>query len=207
MIQNAVYLHAALGGIALLSGFIALCMKKGGKAHRVSGKIFFWSMLIAALVAMVIALLPEHESPFLFAVGIFSIYLISTGYLALRYKRKEVSFTFDKLLAIVMIITGIGMIAVPIIYSGKLHIILTVFATIGIILSIQDLRSFRNPDKLRKSWLQAHLGKMIGGYIAAVTAFIVVNNVFPSLVGWLGPTVVGTAFIIYWTRKVSPKSR
>ena len=104
-----------------------------------------------------------------------------------------------------MIITGLGMILLPIILSQKINIVLSVFGTLGIIFSINDLRGFRKPEQLRKKWLQAHLGKMIGGYISAVTAFVVVNQFFPALIGWLGPTVIGTFFIIYWTRKVSPK--
>lgn len=202
MIQYVVYAHAALGGIALLTGLIALLVKKGSKNHILSGKIFFWSMLTSGLVALVVSCLPDHENPFLFAVGVFSVYLICSGYRAIQYKNPTVNLTFDKILAGSMIITGLGMVLVPIIVKSEINIVLSVFGIFGIILSIQDFMGFRHLDRLRKSYLQAHLGKMIGGYIAAVTAFIVVNQIFPPLIGWLGPTVVLTPIIFYWTRKV-----
>ena len=200
------YIHAVFGGIALLSGLIALILRKGSLPHIISGKVFFWFMLSSALIALVVSCLPEHENPFLFSVGVFSSYLIITGKRAIRYKKFDISFTFDQIISVIMILTGLSMILVPIILESSLNIVLSVFGTFGIVLSIQDLIGFRNPEKLRKAYLQAHLGKMIGGYIAAVTAFIVVNQFFPPLIGWLGPTVVLTPIIIFWTRKVKKPS-
>ncbi|MCB9224912.1 MAG: DUF2306 domain-containing protein [Crocinitomicaceae bacterium] len=202
-IHSLVIAHASLGGLALFSGLIALITKKGSKPHRMGGKVFFWSLLFSGCLALLVASLPGHESPFLFAIGIFSIYLILTGYLALRYKNPETNLLLDKIISAVMIVTGIFMIIVPVLQSGQINIVLTVFGSIGISLAIQDLKLFRNKEKLQKGWLISHLGKMIGGYIAATTAFIVVNQFFPPLIGWIGPTVVGTIFIIYWSRKVS----
>lgn len=206
MIQNLIYFHAGLGGIALLTGLIALLTVKGSRPHGTAGKIFFWTMLSSAAISLVVACLPDHESPFLFAIGIFSIYLISTGYLALRYKKKTVAFNFDKVLSTLMIITGAGMIVVPLLLRSEINIVLTVFGLFGILLSIQDFMGFRNPEKLRKNYLQAHIGKMVGGYIAAVTAFVVVNQFLPPLIGWLGPTAILVPLIIFWSRKVSKPS-
>lgn len=202
-IEYGVYVHAALGGLALLAGAIALGTKKGSKGHIQSGKLFFYSMLTSAFTAIVISVLPEHENPFLFTIGIFSSYLTITGKRAVKFKSETVNLGLDKTLAYLMLVTGIGMILFPIIYFGELNIVLTVFGSIGLMLAIQDLLAFRKPENLRSKWLQAHLGKICGGYISAVTAFIVVNDVFHPLVNWLAPTVIGTTYIIYWTRKVS----
>ena len=50
-----------------------------------------------------------------------------------------------------------------------------------------------------------HIGRMMGGYTASLTAFIVVNAKYypfevPSLVIWLGPAVLLTPFSIYWSK-------
>ena len=84
------YIHAPLGGIALLSGGISLVSKKGSPLHKKSGKVFFYSMLLSAFSALVVSVLPNHKSPFLFSIGIFSSYFLISGILSLRYKRKAV---------------------------------------------------------------------------------------------------------------------
>ena len=104
-----------------------------------------------------------------------------------------------------MIITGILMIFLPIILSKKINIVLCVFAIVGIIFSIRDLILYKKPDRLKNSWLKLHLGKMIGAYISATTAFVVVNEFFPSFYGWFIPGIVGGFFITYWIRKLNRK--
>lgn len=203
MIDILIILHATLGGIALLSGLIPLMSQKGSKAHKQYGKVFYFSMLAAALVGVIITVLPEHESPFLFTIGIFSCYLVLSGRRALRFKKEKPSL-IDQIISIGMLITGIGMITFPLIVWGGINIVLTVFGLLGISLAITDLRVFKNPEKLKKGWLKMHIGKITGGYIAATTAFVIVNNTFlPPLVAWLAPGVLGSIYIVYWTRKMN----
>ena len=97
--QVLIYVHAAFGGLALLSGGIALSAKKGRKLHKRSGKFFYYFMLSSALLSLVIALFPNHISPFLFCIGIFSTYLIISGYRSIRLKRTDVNLMPDKILA------------------------------------------------------------------------------------------------------------
>ena len=106
-IQILIYIHAAFGGIALLAGLVSIIAKKGKNIHRKSGLIFFYSMMLSGIIAMIVAVLPNHESPFLFAVGIFSLYFVLTGNRALNFKRKKTDLKIDKLISIIMIITGV----------------------------------------------------------------------------------------------------
>lgn len=200
--QYLIYIHAAFGGIALLAGTFAIIAKKGSSAHKKSGKVFYYIMLASALTALVISAIPSNFNPFLFSIGVFSAYLIISGYRALRYKRKVVSLVIDKTLTGVMMITGLGMILMPVILEGKPNIVLAVFGIISLILTLGELRAYKNLEKLRKGWLAKHLGNMIGGYIAAVTAFIVVNQILPGVYGWLTPTAVGLGYMFYWTKKI-----
>ncbi|MGB5435424.1 MAG: DUF2306 domain-containing protein [Maribacter sp.] len=198
-----IYIHAGFGGIALLAGLVSLVAKKGGYIHKKAGVIFFYSMLVSAITAMVVSFLPKHESPFLFAVGIFSLYFILTGYRALKFKDPEPKLQIDKLISRTMFITGLLMIFLPIILTSKINIILTVFAIVGIIFSIRDLMLYKDMGTLKKSWLKLHLGKMIGGYISATTAFVVVNDFFPSFYGWFVPGIIGGLYITYWIRRLN----
>lgn len=194
------------GGIALLSGAFALTFPKGKYWHRFTGKVFFYTMMCSAIIACTIAVIPDHENVFLFIIGIFSMYFMISGYRSLRLRRSNPSLLLDKLIAIALLAVGLFMIAFPIIAYDRIIIVLAVFGITGIVFSIRDFISFRHPERLRQKWLALHLGKMIGGYIAAVTAFVVVNDVFPTVVNWLLPGGIGGFLIAYWLRKIKHKN-
>lgn len=159
--------------------------------------------MLSGISALIISVLPNHENPFLFAVGIFSLYFVITGKRALNFKKKNPALMVDKLISILMIFTGVLMIFLPYIYSRTINLILVVFAIVGIFFSVKDLFLYRKPDRLRKAWLKLHLGKMMGGYISATTAFVVVNNFIPGISAWFVPGIIGGFIIFYWMKKVS----
>lgn len=196
-----IIIHAIFGSIALISGTGAIITKKGSSLHRKTGKIFYYTMLLSAIIALVIALLPTNWNPFLFSVGIFSTYLIISGKRALKLKLKTTNVILDKFIALIMLLTGLGMVCIPLIVSGSLNIVLTVFGGLGILLSLGELRIYYK-NTYHKKWLAKHIGNMTGGYIAACTAFIVVNQIMPGVYGWLVPTAVGSLYIAYWNRKI-----
>ena len=196
------FVHVPLGGLALLAGAVSLIAQKGGKAHKRAGKVFFYAMLISAIAAMAISLLPGHESPFLFAIGVFSSYFIISGYRSLQFKKIEAVSITDKLIAYGILLTGLLMVLYPIVLYSKLNIILTVFGIVGFVFGVRDLRMYRHVEKLRQNWLTLHLGKITGGYIAAVSAFFVVNQILPGIWNWFAPSIIGSVYIAYWIRKV-----
>lgn len=204
-IQLLIYTHAFLGGCALLSGLISIVSKKGETVHKKSGKFFYYSMLLSAFTALIISVLPKHESPFLFSISIFSSYFVLTGYNALNYKIEKVNLKMDKIISGIMIVTGIIMIAYYPIFHHKINIILTVFGLVGFIFSIRDFVLMKDVARLKKSWLKLHLGKMVGGYISATTAFVVVNDFFPSIYGWFIPGIIGGLYTTFWMRKLNHK--
>lgn len=205
MIQILIYTHAFFGGITLLSGLVSIVSKKGNKIHRKSGMTFYYSMLFSALTALVISVLPKHESPFLFSIGIFSSYFILTGKRALNFKTDIENLKMDKIISWTMLFTGLVMILYNPIFNNKINIILTVFGLVGLIFSIRDIVLYIDIKKMKKGWLKLHLGKMIGGYISATTAFVVVNNFFPSFYGWFIPGIFGGIYITYWMMKLNEK--
>ncbi|MBL4888284.1 MAG: DUF2306 domain-containing protein, partial [Flavobacteriaceae bacterium] len=101
-----IYIHAGFCGIALIAGLISIITEKGKTVHKKAGLIFFYSMLISGIIAMLVVVSPKYESPFLFAIGIFSLYFVLTGYRALRFKRKNPELKIDKWISRIMIITG-----------------------------------------------------------------------------------------------------
>lgn len=49
MTNLALILHVIAGTIALLAGIVAMSSRKGARAHRVVGSVFFVSMLFMAV--------------------------------------------------------------------------------------------------------------------------------------------------------------
>ena len=207
LVQIGIYNHAALGGIALIAGTFLLFLKKGTARHKLLGRVFYFAMLISCMLSLVISALPGHHSPFLFSIGIFSIYLILTGKRAVNYRKKtQKDLGVDKAISWVMIVTGIAMIFGYPLYSGSFNVILGVFGLIGLLLSGRDLYLYKDIQELKKRGLRLHIGKMMGGYIAAFTAFFVVNEVLPGMIGWFLPSILGSICIRYFLRKFPVKT-
>ena len=201
-------IHAPLGGVALVAGGVALIAEKGKKVHKKSGVLFYYSMLISAIAAFIIAVMPNHISPFLFSVGIFSSYFLLGGYRSLRFKNpNDTNLKIDKIIASVMLVTGVIMIAYPIVLNKEINIVLLVFGLAGIGFGFRDLHLFRDKKKLKAKWLKLHIGKMTGGYIASVSAFFVVNQILPNLWNWFVPGIIGSGYITYWMVKLNKKKK
>ena len=75
-------LHILAGSIGLLTGTVAMAVRKGGKLHRASGNVFTAAMLILAASAFCLAILKSQQGNIVGSVGTF--YLIGTAWLAGR---------------------------------------------------------------------------------------------------------------------------
>ncbi len=148
-------------------------------------------------------------------IGIFSIYMISSGlrYLSLRklYKGQSPE-TIDWILTLLMLLFGSilfigGIIQLVGLYSimgnNYFGIVMIVFGAISLSMVRQDIRNYSGNIKYRNQYLQMHIIRMVGANIAAFTAFLVVNNhsILPNLVAWLLPTAIGAPIISYWVNK------
>lgn len=107
-------------------------------------------MMLSGSTALIIAVLLNHESPFLFAVGIFSLYFVFTGNRALNSKRKDPVLSLDKWIAVIRIATGSLMILLPVLLTKNIDVVLFVFAIGGITFYIKDLQLYKKAKRLRK---------------------------------------------------------
>lgn len=141
-------------------------------------------------------------------VGIFTLYLLHSGFRVSRFKRADIKATFyDRVLTYGMLIFGVFLVIygsyLLLLQGQPLGIASIVFGLIGLSLAVQDLKFYNQEKRERKAWLLNHLSRMTGAVIASFTAFLVVNNTFlPGLVVWLLPSVIGTTLIVWWSRKV-----
>lgn len=198
------WIHISAGTVALGLAPLAMLTVKGGRAHRLWGKIYFWAMAVVAATAVVIAL--WRPKIFLALLAVFSFYMAFSGYRALSRKRPmqgEKPTALDWTAALLTFAVGAAMAGLGLIRPGaaweRLGVVPVVFGMLGMILAGLDIGKFMRPPADRHAWWFAHMGGMLGSYIATVSAFSVVNFTFlPTAVRWLWPTVIGTPLIVVW---------
>lgn len=195
-------LHVIFGIIAFAAAPGAMMTKKGSLWHRRFGNAFFYGMMAVAASAFILWTL--GSSLFLMLLAVFSFYLAFSGYRAVNIKNGSAE-KIDWLVSGAALIAGLGLIGLGL--NGKMHgdsfgivaMVLGAFAAIG---AVQDMLRFARPVTDRRAWLVNHLSKMLGAYIATVTAVSAVNFQFlPPVWRWLWPTIIITPFIIMWTRQ------
>ena len=203
VIKTFIYIHAFFGGIALLAGLTSVLFTKGSENHKKSGKLFSYAMVISCLISSPISLLPNHENNFLFLIGIFTIYLVISGNRILLFKKKKEANFIDKLISSIMFMAAVLMLFFGIYFliNGNTGgVLFLFFGLIAIVFSIRDFKFFNQINK--NKILPFHIGKMSGAYIASITAFLVAGVQLTGLIYWIMPSVFGTFFILYWTKKI-----
>jgi len=208
-------IHIIGGSVGLITGTINIIRKKADKNHRLIGNIFVYGMMTAGFSALILSIL--HPNYFLFIVGVFTLYMISTGkryiYLKLLGSKQQPK-TLDWVISIAMLIFGIAFIGFGIYFLIKQNYfgaVFLVFGYLGIRFVMTDINNFKGKLKSKNYWLLAHLQRMIGGYIAALTAFLVVNVAYlpqvPAFVFWLLPTLIFLPLILKWSRMYEVKKK
>ena len=196
--------HISAGTLALVLAPLAMLTVKGGRAHRLWGKIYFWSMAVVASTAVGMGL--WRPKIFLALLAVFSFYMAFAGYRALSRKRPaqgQGPAALDWAAALVTFAVSAALVVLGLVRPGpswqRLGIVPVVFGALGMILAGLDIGKFVRPPADRNAWWFAHMGGMLGSYIATVSAFSVVNFTFlPIAVRWLWPTVIGTPLIAVW---------
>lgn len=208
LVKIIIYIHAFFGGIGLISGTVVMVTKKGNAIHKKMGKVFSVGMLVSSILSLVICAFPHHHNSFLLMIGIFTIYMILMGNRILKYKRKNYENKLDKiisgtmfLISIVMIIYGL----LPLFSNHGIGILFLIFGFLGGFMSYRDFVLYNNPENYKK-WTMNHVGKMVGAYIASVTAFLVAGAGFGgNIYFWIVPSIIGTIYIFSWSKKLNKK--
>lgn len=207
-------IHILSGAVGLLSGLINIIQPKGNKRHKFIGRIFFVSMIIVGISSLILSYI--NPNYFLFIMGVFTLYMVVSAQRYLKHKRPRTHFSqltdwiiTMTMLAVCLIFLGLGVWLL--IQSNMFGIVFLTFGGLSLMFISQDIRYLKKRSKIKNYWLLAHLQRMVGSFIAALTAFLVVNAQYfpeqiPSLVFWLVPTIVLTPFIVKWSKKHRIKS-
>ena len=203
-------LHIAAGTLALALGLLAITVSKRGRLHRKFGRAFLYCYA-AVIVSAVVGLMVFDFRSFLAVVTLLSVYDAFSGYRALQLRGRRPA-------AIDQIASLIGF-AVPWLFVAVMHRLhrpwspVLSWSILGGLLLVSGYDLLRNllpVSYLKRTWVQEHLFKMMGCYIAITSAFagtvfvryMPLSAILPSVVGEL--VVLG--FLIAGLRAWAPRS-
>jgi uncharacterized membrane protein len=204
--------HIVGGTIGLLCGILIFVLRKGSKSHGNLGKLFIVGMLSAGFTSLLMAVI--HPNTFLFMVGVFTIYLVGTGARFIFTKSPSANQAIDRFLQLGMIASGLALIYQgfrEIITGNSFGSVFIVFASIGLVMVWQDFQTGKKEIQDKKAYIRLHLQRLGGGFIASMTAFLVVNvrelpEWFPLWALWLFPTLLLSPLISFWSKKYKSPS-
>jgi hypothetical protein len=102
MLSLVFALHITGGFIALVSGGVALLVRKGGPVHRAAGRIFLFSMIVTSVLAIYLAIAVPNQLVNAF-IGTFVLYLIGSAWLTV-HRKAEVSGLPEKVGLVISLI-------------------------------------------------------------------------------------------------------
>ena len=212
MMNLILTIHIGGGAVSLLAMFIPLLSRKGGLSHRRAGWVFVAGMAVVSVTSLVLGADRFISNPwegarmsalFLSYLGVFTGNLVWGGVRVLRYKNRTAPHrrVMDVALPAFAVIAGLAMGAYGWLANGPL---LIAFAIVGVLSGGTQLLYWLSSPGHPMHWWFAHMHLMLGGCIAAVTAFVVNNigriGIEDTVLVWVAPTAIGVPATIAWTR-------
>jgi len=197
--EISLQIHTILGIIVFATGCLQILLKKKGTIHRIIGQIYLYSWLLILISGAYLG------GPVMTIVGVFGFYFALTGARLARLKTKgpqwveKFIFLFGALVSIVMLYYSVILFLQN---NISLATIFVVFGLIFLLTTVGDIFKYILHKPLKKQvygkqdWYFEHIIRMSISFIAAVTAFASIQNVFKNnTVNFLLPTVIGVILI------------
>jgi uncharacterized membrane protein len=211
-------LHISSAVVGLLSGFLAMSLRKGSGWHGAAGNIFFVAMLSMSASA---AFLSVFHKPNMLntVVSLLTFYLVATAWWAARNRGGRLgifdlgAFVFVLAVAVTGLATGFEAAnSVRGTRDGMSASIYFVFGSIALVCSVSDLRMFARGSLLGAYRIARHLWRMGSALLIATLSF------FPGqarqLPQWLRenelmfvPHVLLVGAMVFWMYRVKRRKR
>jgi hypothetical protein len=202
-------IHSVTGFLIFAIGLLQFILKKGGKIHVNLGKTYLFGWLLLLLTGAYLG------GPLITLIGIFGFYFALTGSRIAKLKNSPFGL-FDK---IIIIVSALVMLAILyygiklLIFSDSSFGVIFLFFGLLFLLTIQkDIRKYIGigPAITRKygklDWYFEHFNRMSISFIAAVTAFTSIQDVFKNnALNFILPTVIGIVLISIAAKRMSNK--
>lgn len=210
--QSALAVHIAAGAVAVSVFWVPLVTKKGGRTHRRAGWVYVVAAATLAITGFLLSIhLVSSGGPLRWRAGVFFAYVsvlagasAQFGVRALRTKGRATASrgALDLVPPLLLVAGGVALAAFGLHRSMVLYVL---FAALGMVLGLSQLRFWHTPPAHERAWFLAHMSGMGTSCITTVTAFVVVNA--PSfgmrtfdLTLWAGPIAVLAVGLTIWRR-------
>ena len=216
LMDFVLYLHIIVGAIALVTGGVAIASEKGKSVHLKSGRIYVLAMTMVFVTGIAVASYKFNR--FLFLIAFLSYYSVFCGVRILRLKKLHKGQRpkwFDWFAGIVNTIANLVFVGLGIYYLSKNgpfsggSLLSLGFGIGGLLISYVNLHPFIIKPKKAYHWYLSHIGNMMGGYIATLTAFLstVVTryDVMNPFLAFALPSLIGVPMLIFWQWKIERK--
>jgi|GEM_PF-628916 len=202
-------IHSISGVLIFAIGLLQFILKKGGKIHITLGKIYLYGWLLLLATGAYLG------GPLITLIGIFGFYFALTGSRIANFKNNPVGL-FNKIIIVAgaLVMVAILYYGVKLLISGdsSFGIIFLVFGLLFLLTTQKDIRKYLGigPKVVSKygklDWYFEHFNRMSISFIAAVTAFTSIQNVFNNnVLNFILPTVIGVVLISIVVKRMSKK--
>ncbi len=209
--------HVTAGIVGLLSGALAMSLRKGSQSHRTAGNMFVVSMLIMGAAASYLAVL-KHQ-PNNFFGGLLTFYMVTTAWLAGRRGNYEPG-PLDWAAMVMGFGVGLCVLAFGVrvasgLAEGQAGVPIGMYfflASISLLAAGGDVRLLVRGGISGRPRLIRHLWRMCFGlFIATGSFFLGQQQVFPAVLRkqyLLAPlAILPLLLLIYWMLRVALAKR
>jgi uncharacterized membrane protein len=179
-------IHIAAGALAIVLGFTALFVKKGGTLHRRSGMLFVYAMLVMGTTASILEFVRSAGVTNIVA-AILSMYFVGTALTTVRPASRwtrainVAALTVAALLALAALVGGIRNVSNPGLSPGgvpfrTIGVMSFVLATVLTLAAAGDVRVMRSGMPRGGSRLARHLWRMCFALFIAAGSFFSIRE-------------------------------
>jgi hypothetical protein len=204
--------HILAGSIGLLTGTVAMVVRKGGNVHRASGNVFTVAMLTLATSAFCLAILKSQQGNVVGSVGTF--YLIGTAWLVGRRGERTRLIDWSALFiglagAVAAVALGVYTLHSPAgVDKTTAPAGMSFFFGAILLLAVAgDIRMLARGGISGRQRITRHLWRMCYGlFIATGSFFLGQQQVFPAFlrgsIFLTVPALLPLPLLIYWFLRV-----
>lgn len=205
-------LHIVSGTLGMLSGFVAVFLRKGSRRHGIAGNVFVISMMSLSLTGVYLALMKSQPGNVI--GGTLTFYLVTTAWLTARRKTPVTGLLDWGALVIIMSVTAteltwgtqaaLSPTGLKYDYPPGPYFFMSAVAAMA---ALGDVRMIVRRGVSGTQRVARHLWRMCFGlFIASASIFLARRHLFPAFMRKTGMLMVLSflplVLLFYWLTRV-----